>query len=453
MWGIRKDENRVKKSFLFLQLIWFLIICASIFINHRYSQRELENIAIARAHAVVDRDLAYRNWTTTQGGDYPESVDLAPLELNPVRTARSGIDSGNGSFIRNNLVYLLPPFHEGFSEDEGSITRITSLQPLRQENIPDSWEEKVLKTFKKGKAESLLFVLGNNEPHLRYMKVLVAEAPCLICHGRQGYREGDVLGAISLNLSLADLLAGHEKTTRTLFFLHLPIYLVGTLLLFRGQGLLSRRARERDLAIAALEASEEKFRTLADFTYAWEYWLDAHGELAYVSPSVERITGYSAQELMRKPELLFALESGDDKGKFHDHLRNERGLTICEFDFRLLTRNGEERWLHHVCRSMHDADGNLLGRRASNYDITEQKKAELEKEQSIGELRAALDKVKLLSGFLPICANCKKIRDDKGYWNQIEAYVSEHSDAVFSHGICPECSKKLYPEFRDDEIL
>jgi hypothetical protein len=65
----------------------------------------------------------------------------------------------------------------------------------------------------------------------------------------------------------------------------------------------------------------------------------------------------------------------------------------------------------------------------------------------IAELQGALAKVKLLSGFLPICAACKKIRDDKGYWKQIESYIRDHSEAEFSHGICPDCAKKLYPEF------
>jgi hypothetical protein len=63
------------------------------------------------------------------------------------------------------------------------------------------------------------------------------------------------------------------------------------------------------------------------------------------------------------------------------------------------------------------------------------------------ELRKALDEIKTLSGFLPICASCKKIRDDKGYWNDVEKYVTDHSDAQFSHGLCPECAEKLYPEY------
>jgi hypothetical protein len=68
--------------------------------------------------------------------------------------------------------------------------------------------------------------------------------------------------------------------------------------------------------------------------------------------------------------------------------------------------------------------------------------------ETIEELKASLSKVRILSGLLPICASCKKIRDDKGYWNQIESYISDHSEAEFSHGICPDCFKKLYPGFR-----
>ena len=64
---------------------------------------------------------------------------------------------------------------------------------------------------------------------------------------------------------------------------------------------------------------------------------------------------------------------------------------------------------------------------------------------SVEELQKALGEVKQLSGILPICASCKKIRDDAGYWKQIESYITSHSDAQFSHGICPECVKKLYP--------
>ena len=80
-------------------------------------------------------------------------------------------------------------------------------------------------------------------------------------------------------------------------------------------------------------------------------------------------------------------------------------------------------------------------------EILWRKKAEEEREKLIRELRQALAEVKALSGLLPICASCKKIRDDKGYWNQIEVYIRDHSEAEFSHSFCPDCAKKLYSEY------
>ena len=80
-------------------------------------------------------------------------------------------------------------------------------------------------------------------------------------------------------------------------------------------------------------------------------------------------------------------------------------------------------------------------------EIESRKEAELNKEKLILDLQKSLNEVKTLKGLLPICASCKKIRDDKGYWNQIESYMRKHFDAEFSHSICPECAKKLYPDF------
>jgi hypothetical protein len=83
--------------------------------------------------------------------------------------------------------------------------------------------------------------------------------------------------------------------------------------------------------------------------------------------------------------------------------------------------------------------------RAAVLDVTDRHRAEAERERLIQELQAALARVKLLSGLLPICANCKKVRDDQGYWKQVESYIESHSEATFSHGICPECLHQLYP--------
>lgn len=86
---------------------------------------------------------------------------------------------------------------------------------------------------------------------------------------------------------------------------------------------------------------------------------------------------------------------------------------------------------------------------ASEIEI--RKEAESKREMMISDLQKALNEVKTLRGLLPICASCKKIRDDKGYWNQIESYVGKHSEAKFSHSICPDCAKKLYGDLLEDD--
>ena len=81
-----------------------------------------------------------------------------------------------------------------------------------------------------------------------------------------------------------------------------------------------------------------------------------------------------------------------------------------------------------------------------NQLITQRQQAEAEKDKLIDELHRAMAEVKTLRGIVPICASCKKIRDDNGFWQQVEVYVSAHSDAMFSHGMCPECVEKHYPD-------
>ncbi len=80
------------------------------------------------------------------------------------------------------------------------------------------------------------------------------------------------------------------------------------------------------------------------------------------------------------------------------------------------------------------------------HDITERKTLEQEREQLIARLEKALQEIKTLKGILPVCAACKKIRDDKGQWKQLEVYIRNHFDAEFSHGICPDCARILYPD-------
>ena len=128
---------------------------------------------------------------------------------------------------------------------------------------------------------------------------------------------------------------------------------------------------------AALQASEEKFRTVADFTYDWEYWVNEKGAFNYISPSCERITGYNVKEFEDNPALLLDILHPDDWAPFSRHLDEDLETPkVCHLNFRIIDRAGEERWISHYCQPVYGHDNKFLGRRASNRDISVQKKAE-----------------------------------------------------------------------------
>lgn len=121
------------------------------------------------------------------------------------------------------------------------------------------------------------------------------------------------------------------------------------------------------------------------------------------------------------------------------------GETIV-FDVRVPMARENDRFFITSVKPIRDAPGRVIAVVCISKDITDRKRAEEDRENLINDLKAALSHVRTLSGLLPICASCKKIRDDHGYWTQIESYIRDHSQAEFTHGVCPDCAANLYPE-------
>ena len=162
-----------------------------------------------------------------------------------------------------------------------------------------------------------------------------------------------------------------------------------------------RRTRELEEEIAgrkraeeALRRSEERFRTFADFTHDWEYWVDPQGSFVYVSPSCERLTGYSPEEFREDPDLMEKLVHPGDKPLFLEHHREtSTRREQCYADFRIVDREGLERWISHVCQPVYSRTGEFLGRRGSNRGITERKRMEEALVAGEAQKRAILDGV------------------------------------------------------------
>jgi len=149
---------------------------------------------------------------------------------------------------------------------------------------------------------------------------------------------------------------------------------------------------------------EENYKTVADYTYDWEYWQNQDGSLQYVSPSCVRICGYSAQELMSNPSLLQEMIVPEDKAAWDEHqCRAQNEAKSEEIQFRVQRPDGKIRWLEHACQPVFDRHGNHQGVRASNRDITARKKSE-------ESLKASKEEAGLLAGKLLIAQESERAR-------------------------------------------
>jgi PAS domain S-box-containing protein len=156
--------------------------------------------------------------------------------------------------------------------------------------------------------------------------------------------------------------------------------------------------------------------------------------------------GYAADEVVGKPASIIIPESlQKSTAEVFEDLR--KGQPIEPFETVRVGKGGANLEVYVAISPIKTPEGKLLGASSISYDITERKKIEADRTRMIEQLNDTLSKVKTLRGLLPICAQCKKIRDDKGYWQKLETFVHEHSDAEFSHSICPDCMEKLYPDF------
>jgi len=191
-----------------------------------------------------------------------------------------------------------------------------------------------------------------------------------------------------------------------------------------------------------LRRSEEKFRRIVDTAQEGILFTDSSGNARYVNQRMADMVGWTVKEMQGRPVAEFlpggcaCIERMMSTGR--------PGATAADrHDCRFRRKDGSDLWTMVSCNALQDDRGTSIGSLAMITDISDRKRMEREREALIEELQAALASVKTLKGLLPICAWCNKVRDDSGDWHPMEVYIKIHSDASFSHGICPDCRAKV----------
>ncbi len=206
----------------------------------------------------------------------------------------------------------------------------------------------------------------------------------------------------------------------------------------------------------ASRPAEDLFRLIADHLSDVAWVIDLEGRFTYVSPSVERLRGYRPEEIVGSmfEDALMPDEGREIRQMFPgvlERFRSSRTAQVRHFVTQPC-RDGHTIPSEILTNGIYDESGNLIAILGVTRDISEQYRLEQELRAAKEEAERALAEVRTLSGLLPICSCCKKIRDDQGFWARVEDYISSHTGARFSHGMCPDCLTRYYPECGAEDL-
>lgn len=310
-----KGHTPVLRIFTVIGVGWAIVIASLLTWDVVNIKRQTTSITLSQARSFFKQVITVRYWNAMQGGVYvPVTEKNKP---NPyLEVPERDIKTKKGRLLTLiNPAYMTRQIAEIASKRDQVQFHITSLNPIRLGNAPAQWEIEALKSFLSEKEKYYKWEIDKKAKRsFRYMAPLWVERPCLKCHEKKGYSEGDLRGGISVIIPADSILASRDKHIKFTIFAYLSIWILG---------------------MAGIAVSFRSIKSAID----------------------------------QRESLAKQLQN-----------------TLKE-------------------------------------------------------------EVKTLRGFIPICSSCKKIRNDKGYWEQIEKYITTRSEAEFTHSICPDCAKRLYPEF------
>jgi len=259
--GNLKEAHNLNRNFFLLALFWTVLIVVLGGWSYWKAYSTALDVATAGARDTFNRDLVHRRWASAHGGVYVPVTPGTPP--NPYLTnipERDIVTPSGKKLTLVNPAYMTRQIHELGREQYGIRGHITSLLPIRPENVPDEWEKKALSAFQRGEKEILSLEPFGEETYLRLMRPLITETACLKCHAVQGYKTGEIRGGISVSVLWRPFQKGLLTQLLTTVFAYSAIWAVGLIGLWFGWNQINRHLSERkkiEEEIHALSISDQ----------------------------------------------------------------------------------------------------------------------------------------------------------------------------------------------------
>ena len=238
-------------------VVWSLFICLSLLWHHRTMNDGVLAAAKIEARAAFQNHVVYRSWNAVHGGVYAPITE--GTQPNPyLDVFERDIQTPSGvKLTKINPAFMTRQVNELAFEKYGYLGHITSLNPIRPGNKPDGWETAALKSFEQGAKEVSSVHIINQHKYMRLMRPLITETGCLTCHAKQGYKEGEIRGGISVAVSMEPHLAINKSTLKNFAFVYFSVWLVGLIGTFFFITALNGQIQKRLIAETELHRHEK----------------------------------------------------------------------------------------------------------------------------------------------------------------------------------------------------
>ena len=346
---------------------WIAVMGLSLAWNWHQTEESAVMFATAEARASYEKDLVYRRWAAIQGGVYVPPSQTTPANPYLAHLPDRDITTVDGKQLTLvNPAYMTRQVYMLAKEQYGVQGKITSLKPLNPANVADSWETAALNAFAAGSREVVARETMNGETHLRLIRPLITEKPCLKCHASQGYREGDIRGGISVSIPFSPYAVAAERQQRQLLFAHLLICALGLLGLGKGNSLL--RASESQVL-----KSDERYKNVLHAAMDGFLLVDLQGHLLETNQTYSRMSGYSVEELLTMS--IADLDVVEGAGDIASRIQSILTLGKSRFESKHRRKDGSVMDVE-ISAQYRPSEGDRLI--VFLHDITERKQAEEE---------------------------------------------------------------------------